>query len=281
MADVTEPTALNNQAPGLLKRIAVASPFFAYLIPTYILQVILAATHHWDIRTYGVAILRPFIPAIMAFAVAWLAMGKAQALKFLKSFGNYRVHPKFYAFALLYPGVVGLISLGILRLIGLNKVIEIDVESVADLEFFRINVEVSASEELAWVSFLTTLFAQRYRLFQSSMFVGFFRGVWYIPIVLAEIQVAPGFPIVPLIANFMLIAAICAWLYDRTKSALLVFIMQLTTAYTSQIVPVLPLRGGNAQYIGFVVCKFVLAIARYVFWGPKPMFGRAPTEASK
>ena len=59
MADVTEPTALNNQAPGLLKRIAVASPFFAYLIPTYILQVILAATHHWDIRTHGVAILRP------------------------------------------------------------------------------------------------------------------------------------------------------------------------------------------------------------------------------
>ena len=96
---------------------------------------------------------------------------------------------------------------------------------------------VAAVEEVAWIGFLLVMYARRYQLLQASIFTGLMWGVWYIPLVLAEIQVAPGLPVGPLILNFMTMAAICAWLYRRTQSAAVVFVMQLTTNYTSQIIP--------------------------------------------
>ena len=257
------------------RRWVTTYPIIAFLVPTYVFQTVLALMHHYEIRNYGAGVLRPFAPAFFAFVVAWIADGKPTAMKYLKSFTLYRQPWYYYAFALLYPSAVGAVSLVILRIIGLNTHIELDWESVETFEFFFLQVRVAASEELAWVSFMVAVLATRYRLFQASMFVGFAWGVWYIPLVLTVIQVAPGFPIGPLIINFMCIASICAWLYARTKSALLVFIMQFTTAYTGQIVPVLPLRGGDLQYEAFVVCKCVFAVALYVFWGPKPLFGAA------
>lgn len=259
---------------GALGRLVRRSPAAAYLLPTYAIQIVLALFHHYQLHTFGAGYFRPMFPAFVALAVSALAFGKDSALKLLKSFTSYRHPLKYYAFALLYPTVVGFISLGILRLIGVNKHIELDTESIGTFEFFELNVQVALSEELAWVGFFVALWATRYRVFTSALIVGLFWGVWYIPLIIIQVQISPGFPIVPLVINFMSIAAICAWLYQRTNSALLVFLMQITTAYTGQIVPVLPLRGGVTQYVAFVICKCFFAVALFLIWGPKPLFGK-------
>jgi membrane protease YdiL (CAAX protease family) len=272
------PASTPSESRAVLRRLARAWPEPVFLVPTYAVQVGLALVHHLQIRSYGAGHLRPLIPALMALFTVWLASGRSEALNYLRAFLEVRRPARHYAFALLYPTAVGLVSLAFLRLIGLNQHIELDFESVGTLEFFELQIRVALSEELAWVSFLTTALSRRFRPFLASMFVGIAWGVWYIPLVLVEIQIAPGFPILPLILNFMCIAAICAWLYLRTKSAFLVFLMQVTTAYTGQIVPVLPLRGGETQYVAFVIAKCVFAVALFVLWGPKPLFGLAPTN---
>jgi membrane protease YdiL (CAAX protease family) len=265
---------------GLLSRLAQRWPEPTFLLPTYVVQIALALIHHLEIRSYGAGHLRPLIPALLALGTVWLASGRLEALKLLTAFLEVRRPARYYAFALLYPTAVGLVSLAFLRLVGLNQHVELDFESVGTFEFFELQIRVALSEELAWVSFLTTALSRRFRPFLASMFVGVAWGVWYIPLVLVQIQIAPGFPILPLILNFMCIAAICAWLYLRTKSAFLVFLMQITTAYTGQIVPVLPLRGGETQYVAFVLAKCVFAVALFVLWGPKPLFGLAPAAAT-
>lgn len=256
-------------------------PVTVFLLLSFALQIGIVATQYLGIRNYGASAVRVFTPAIAGVLVAFLAFGKKAAWKTVASLVDLRVPLKYWVFALLYPSFVAVLALGILRAAGAVHEIHFDFQEAAGWDFFLMTIKVAASDEVAWVSFLFVVVARRYQLFQASLFVGFFWGLWYVPLVFAEIQVAPGLPIAPLIVNFVTIAAICGWLYQRTGSAAVVFVMQATTNYTSQIIPVLPQRGGVPQYVAFVVMKCLFGFALYFLWGPRPLFGRvAPGTSS-
>ncbi len=256
-------------------------PVTAFLVLAFGLQIGIVATQYYGIRNYGASAVRVFTPALSGVLVAWLAYGKKTAWKCVASLVDVRVPLKYWAFALLYPSFVAVLALGILRAVGAVQEIHFDFQEAAGWDFFWMTVKVAASDEVAWVSFLFMVVARRYRLFQASLFVGLFWGLWYLPLVFAEIQVAPGLPVAPLVVNFVTIASICGWLYLRTGSAAVVFVMQATTNYTSQIIPVLPQRGGVPQYVAFVVMKCLFGFALYFLWGPKPLFGNvAPGTSS-
>jgi len=265
---------------SFLRRGIASYPAVSFCIGAFTMQVLLVLSQYYEIRNHGLASTRVFGPALWALAVTAVVSGKAGVWKLVGSLGVYRVSPKYWAFALLYPSIVALLALAILRLVGQVDRIHFDFDEAAGFDFFWLSVRISAVEEIAWVGFLIGIFARRWRLFAASIAAGVLWGMWYVPLVFAGIQVAPGLPILPLILNFMTIAAICGWLYLRTGSALVVFVMQLTTNYTSQIIPVLPLRGGLTQYIAFVVMKALLALALFWFWGPRPLFGPAPEGES-
>lgn len=250
-------------------------PVTVFVVLAFGLQIGIVATQYYGIRNYGASAVRAFAPALCGVLVAWLAFGKRAAWKTVTSLVDVRVPLKYWAFALLYPSFVAVLALGILRAVGAVHEFHFDFEEAAGGPFFLMTVKIAASEEVAWVSFLLVVLARRFRLFQASLIVGLLWGLWYLPLVFAEIQVAPGLPTSPLIVNFVTIAAICGWLYRRTGSAAVVFVMQATTNYTSQIIPVLPQRGGVPQYIAFVVMKCLFGFALYFLWGPKPLFGKA------
>jgi uncharacterized protein len=262
------------------RRIVASHPEAIFIAGAFIVQALIVLSQHLHIHNHGLSGMRLFMPAIWAIGVTFALAGGAGVRKLLGSLAVWRVAPKFYAFALLYPSAVALFALGALRLTGQVETIHFDFGEAAGFDFLWLSVRISLVEEIAWVGFLLERLSRRWRLFGACMAAGAAWGVWYIPLVLAEIQVAPGLPIFPLILNFMTIAAICGWLYLRTKSAFVVFVMQLTTNYTSQIIPVLPLRGGVRQYIAFVVMKALLALALYWFWGPRPLFGGVPKGRS-
>ena len=255
-------------------------PVTVFLVLTFALQIGIVATQYLGIRNYGASALRVFTPALAGVLVAGLAFGKDAAWKCVRSLFDLKVAPVYWAFALLYPSFVAVLALGILRAVGAVNEMHFDFQEAAGWDFFLMTMKVSASDELAWISFLLVVLAKRYRLFHASLIVGLFWGLWYIPLVFADIQVVPGLPIAPLLVNFVTIAAICAWLYLRTGSAAVVFVMQATTNYTSQIIPVLPQRGGVPQYVAFVVMKCLFGFALYFLWGPKPLFGKVPAGTS-
>ncbi len=263
-----------------VRRLIAENPVTAYIILSSITQVVMVALQHYDIRNYGMSGLRPFTPAIIGVVVGGIAFGKATARKYLTSLLEWRLPLKFYAFAFLYPPVVAFTSLGVLRLIGLNETIHLELVELTKLDLFTLTVKIAIVEEIAWVGFLLSTFARRWRLFSAAAVTGAVWGIWYIPLILTEIQVTPGLPILPLIVNFMTIAVICAWLYYRTRSAFIVCLMQITTNYTGQVIPVLPERGGITQYVAFVILKSLLAAVLFVFWGPKPLFGSVPEGRS-
>lgn len=256
----------------------VRFPLVAFALIAFGLQIVLVYVQHHEIEALGVGFFRVYMPAIVAVAVAAAAYGRGPAWKLITSLGSWRVHPKYYAFAVLYPPVVALVSVALMYAVGLKDSLEFDIETLATWGFFKLSITVSIVEEIAWVGFALMVARKWLSLYAACLVAGALWGIWYIPLVMAEIQVAPGLPIAPLIINFMTIAGICGWLYYRTQSALLVAIMQITTNYTSQLIPVLPLRGGVTQYVIFVVLKSLFALGLFLIWGPKPLFGRARDE---
>jgi membrane protease YdiL (CAAX protease family) len=251
-----------------------------FILIAFPIQAFIVWTQVKEIRNYGLSAARIFIPALTALFVAWVGEGPKSALKLLKSLFAWKRHPKFYLFAIFYPSFIAFLALGLLYAIKMIPDFHVDWEAGAGWGFFFLVCRIASSEEVTWVGFMTSRLARRYNLMQASAIVGALWGVWYIPLVLAEIQVTPGLPIGPLIFNFATIAAICAWLYYRTHSAAVVFMMQMATNYTSQIIPVLPQRGGMNAYIAFAGIKGVFAIVLFVFWGPKPLFGRVKPGTS-
>lgn len=255
-------------------RLVAAYPISTYCVLAIGLHSLIVASQYYEIPNHGLGFLRIYTPALFALGVSVVAEGPGAAKANLGSLIKFGVAPKYYLFGMLYPGLVGMVALGCLFAVGAVDQFEFGFSEAHQLGFFELTFSMAAVEEIAWISFVLVLLARRYQLFHACLITGLMWGVWYIPLVLADIQVAPGLPIGPLLLNFVTIAAICGWLYLRTQSAAVVFVMQLTTNYTSQVIPLLPLRGGMAQYVAFVVMKAVFALALYIFWGPRTMFGR-------
>ncbi len=249
-------------------------PVTVFMVGALVTQVLLTASQHHGVRNYGLGLLRIPSPAIWALLVASIAWGKKDAWKLVSSLWNWRVKPGYYVMALAYPPGVAIVSLLILRAVGLNERIELDLVEPAKLEFAWLCFRISTVEEIAWVGFLLQAFSKRWTLFQAASLMGLCWGIWYIPLILTNIQVTPNLPLLPLLINFMSIAAICGWLYYRTRSAGVVCIMQLMTNYTTQLIPVLPQRGGETQYVAFVLVKALFSILLFAVWGPKPLFGK-------
>lgn len=263
--------AVSKRNPVL--RLIAAYPITTYFVVAIGTQILILASQYYEIHNHGLAALRLYTPAIFALVVGVIAEGPAAATKNLGSLIKFKVSPKYYLFGLLYPGFVGMLALGCLWAVGAIHEFEFGFAEAHQFGFFELTISAAAVEEIAWVGFAMAILARRYQLFQACAMTGLMWGIWYIPLVYARVQVAEGLPIGPLLLNFVTIAAICGWLYLRTQSAAVVFVMQLTTNYTSQVIPLLPLRGGYAQYVAFVVMKALFALSLYVFWGPRKMFG--------
>jgi membrane protease YdiL (CAAX protease family) len=263
-----------------VRRLVARYPIAVYFVAVMVVHIGIVASQYYEIRNHGLGMLRLYTPAIIALAVMYVGEGWEAAKGNVASLFKVNVAPKFYLFALLYPAFVGMLALSILWLVGAVPAVEVDWEAASGARFFSLSGRVSAVEEIAWIGFVLHMFSRRYKLFQASALTGLLWGIWYIPLVLAEIQVVPGLPIAPLILNFVTIGAICGWLYLRTHSAAPVFIMQVTTNYTSVTIPVLPQKGGMVAYVAFVVMKALFALALYLIWGPKPLYGRVKPGTS-
>lgn len=254
-----------------------AWPITTFMLCSCLTNALFVAAIHYKVRTHGLGYIRVYSPAIWAVVIGWLAWGKKDAWKLVSSLWVWRGwHPAYLFFALLYPSLVAIVSLLILGLIGLDGHIQFDWAEVNNFNFFLLTVPIATVEEVAWVGFLLTAYAKQYRLFQAASLMGIGWGIWYIPLVLTNIQVTENLPVLPLLVNFASIGAICGWLYIRTRSAGVVWVMQMTTNYTTQLIPVLPQRGGMTRYVAFILVKAVFSLSLYYFWGPRPMFGRNP-----
>ncbi|MBF9034657.1 hypothetical protein HKCCE2091_10420 [Rhodobacterales bacterium HKCCE2091] len=190
----------------------------------------------------------------------------------------------WYAFALLLCPLFALVFLagyGIVTGRGLG-LIELNLNVATRFDVLIRLAFGSLVGELVWISYCLRKMAGRSTPYIAGLVIGFYWALWWYPAVLTQIGVLPGLNIGSLLIAQTAVALTCSFLYARTESGFLVFIMQVIFQITLLVLPVAPTTGGPTTFLLFSIAYFLFATALFLVYGPKPLFaspGRAAAAA--
>jgi membrane protease YdiL (CAAX protease family) len=208
---------------------------------------------------------------LVSVVVAFRGLPAAWAL--LRPMANWRVNPLWYLLALTWaPAVCTLTLLFHSRWTGtpippLNTLL-------LDQPRLILTVLLAAFVgEIVWVSFAIGRLSARYPVFQSSLIVGIFWSLWWVPIVLLGVGVIPGLPLAALAISMLGVAVMCGFVYHWTKSGVVVLVLQITVNSSLLIFPVVPTADSAAIYNLFSVIYLCASVALHLTFGPRPMLG--------
>ena len=210
------------------------------------------------------------------FVIVFAIRGRAGLAEILAPLFRWRVHPKWYLFAVLWPVVIGLLVLGI-------KILTTEFR-FADLSFetrllMRPGILFTVAfgalvGEIVWVSYSIQRLSRFMTVFVASLVVGAFWTLWWMPMAYFDYGIVPGLEPLPLLINQTGVALVCGLLYYHTKSAFCVLIMQFCVNASLIVLPVLPTTGGTGTYLFFAITYVVMAVLAYVVLGPKPLLSK-------
>lgn len=202
-------------------------------------------------------------------SVVFLSRGIGGILDTLAPMKNYRANPAWYLFALLIaPASAALFLLGKSLFQG-NDIPTIDLNFSLSTRFdiFRVVVIGALIGEVVWISHCFRMLRHTMSFYLAGLIVGLYWGVWWLPIVLFNVGVVPDMNIAGLIIGQAGIGIMCAFLYAKTHSGLLVSILQVMVNSILLVFPVSP-APGIATYTQFTVLYFVFPTLLFLAFGP-------------
>ncbi|MDX2051560.1 MAG: CPBP family intramembrane glutamic endopeptidase [Polyangiaceae bacterium] len=240
---------------------------------------------------YGLGILTRFSPIaqeifewgfsalpLVTLLVAGLTEGKPGVKGLLAPLVRWRVHPYYYLFAIfLLPGFF-VLSNYVERLFqgDLSRPVPFTFWALIypDAQLAALITCASVADEMAWFGYLFVRLQRRYSQVAASLITGVCWALWYIPMLLFSTTVADRtVPPVYFVLNFILLAPLCAWLYQSSKSALLVIAMNVIANYAYFVIPVLPQDAGGPTVFALKVLMMGLGSAFLIWLGRGKQLG--------
>tara|TARA_R110000765_G_scaffold168384_3_gene273416 strand:+ start:39311 stop:40144 length:834 start_codon:yes stop_codon:yes gene_type:complete len=183
---------------------------------------------------------------------------------------KWKVNPKWYLFSLLFA-----MSVGSITLIFKGLLYESDIFSFLHFDFAGQTLKGclvlliwAFLGEVVWVSYCVRELSKIVKPFYASLLVGLFWTLWWIPIIYHGEGILPGIPIGPLSIFMMGIAGMCAVVYGRTKSGVVVLVMQFMVNMTLNILSVSPTKGGVPTFTAFAITYFLTMLIFMYFMNP-------------
>ncbi len=183
---------------------------------------------------------------------------------------NWKVHPKWYLFSLLFAFIVG----------GFTLLLKGLYSGENYMAYLKLNFGVMTKRgvlalfvwaflgEVVWVSYCIRELSKVIKPFYASQIIGLVWTLWWIPIIILGEGVLPGIPVVSL-AIFMLgIAGMCTIVYRFTKSGIIVLILQFALNISLNALSISPSTGGVATFTAFAILYFITMIAIMYFTSP-------------
>jgi len=207
-------------------------------------------------------------PTLAACLVTNAVDGKEGLRKFFRRYGQWRVGLPWYllavfGFPILYVAAASIALHGIpLTELRANWVTFFSSYLPALLIFPAF---ITWGEEPGWRGFALTRLQKRYHPLVSSLIVGFFHGLWHLPIYLLVVgPVASGpFDFVKFATNIlaiMSITVIWAWVFNNAKGSILFAVLlhaslNAAQAWMGSLIPDYP------QEAGFIAFGFYIVVA--------------------
>ncbi|UJW85014.1 type II CAAX endopeptidase family protein [Devosia sp. SL43] len=186
------------------------------------------------------AILGGFAPSLVAIAVAWTLAGRAGIAQLLAPLVRWRIHPGWYAVALLTAPAVTLIIVAIQAMvIGGNRFSGIGVPIPILLIW---PLMAGLGEEIGWRGFLLPRLQPRLGVLPAALVIGAIWGLWHLPADYIALKAYGDWFIPAFLVNGPIVltahAIIMSWLWNRTGGNLLLIVLyHFTITASAMVVP--------------------------------------------
>ncbi len=179
----------------------------------------------------------------------------------------WKIPLKWYLFAFFFAASIACLTLCLkaFYLGGDFKIFKLYFHDVLEIKFFLNMILFALVGEVVWVSFAVRKLTKIMNPFPASLIVGVVWGLWWTPIVMYNVGVIENLPIVALLINMMGAAGICTIVYEKTKSGICVWVLQIMLNTSCLVFPVSP-GCGIPTYWAFSILYFlVMVVLMYYF----------------
>ena len=204
-------------------------------------------------------------PGIVAILLTAIYFGKNSLKSLFKAIVKWRVKFKFYIIIIIVCIVTCGLSLLIFNWIT-SQSIKPD-EPYNFVFYFILILPLSAFwEEIGWRGFLLSVLQEKYSAIKSSLIIGFFWGLWHLPIYLAINPYGDKTIIYWLMMFFACVAIsiIATYLYNSTKGSILICILFHNTINTSAVYFFVNLKG--AELRPFLIWILLLIVSSVIIF---------------
>lgn len=219
---------------------------------------------------------------LASYGTAALSGGREAVMDLLRRIVRWRVHPLWYAIALLLTASIGLAAIGILRLMGGTQTIGVDLPLSQVLPSLAFQIFFfTLTEETAWRGFALPRLLERYNALTASLILGLLWGLWHIPLFLipGSFQASlsfPGFLLTALATSVMF-----TWVFNHTGGSVL--IAGLFHAATDVSIAALGVMSGSTLLFWlFIGIQWIVTLTIVLIEGParlaSPQLILAPEE---
>lgn len=233
--------------------------------------------------------LRVFWPLIFAVLVTYYIEGKAGLKTLFASYTVWRIPKRFYALAFTWKFLFCYLAWAIADLIGWIPWPGAIIHNffggtwsgllglVATMPFI---LGIALVEETTWMKFCVTRLQEKYTAFVACGLTGVAWGLWYLPMLLLHEGVPDGVPWYMFLLSMIGLTLLLGWVFNMTRSGLVLFIMQVVSNIAFFVMPALPTwHNMDAEYVIAFIWVEVSIVALLVLWyGPKELgVGKRPT----
>ena len=215
--------------------------------------------------------LVPFGPLIAAVVVALWAGGKRELSALLKQLAHWRVHPIWYAIALLGPFLMAALTAVLAVAVGVpmrRTGAYTDWQAIGSF-FLLTSVLVGLGEEVGWRGFALPRLQLRLNAIWAALVLGVLWALWHLPELISE--PTGQRPPVQFVLWALALSVIFSWLYNSTNGSLPIVIICHTAIDTAGRFMLPEFVGEGYQVLWWLMVGLYLLVAVVVVMvaGPK------------
>ncbi|MFX0544537.1 hypothetical protein ACEWPL_003200 [Roseovarius sp. S1116L3] len=205
------------------------------------------------------------------FGVIFCSRGMEGVRDALRPMLEWRRSPPWYLFALGWSSLICIGFLSLKSMLTGGDAIEVNFSVVSRPSVLATVLVGSFIGEIVWISYAVRRLSHIFTTYISAMIVGLAWTAWWAPMVFYNVGIVPDLPLAALLINQTGVAAMCAFIYMRSKSGVLVLCMQVMFNLAILVFPVTPTAGGTATYWAFACTYFISALLLFRLFGPRPL----------
>lgn len=192
---------------------------------------------------------RVFWPLIFAVFVTWYIEGDVGLKRLFGSYRVWRVPKRWYLFAFTWKFAFCYLGWAIADQLGLlpwpgatvSTFFTSEGRGIWDLLLAMPYIlGIALVEETTWMKFCVTRLQAKYTAFISCVLTGILWGLWYLPMLLLHEGVPDGVPWYMFLLSMVGLTLLLGWVYNMTRSGLILLIMQVVSNIAFFVMPALP-----------------------------------------